>query len=99
MAAARHVELFFAGVLHLHRTPRRQGERATPDELLAFLRDRLASYKVPKAIEFRTELPLAFTGKVLRRVLAEQEPRETRSALEALAPGRMAPPGVAAGVG
>jgi long-chain acyl-CoA synthetase len=28
---------------------------------------------VPKAIEFRSELPLAFTGKVLRRVLAEEE--------------------------
>ncbi len=51
----------------------RDGEEADPDEILAFLRDRLAPYKVPKMIEFRAELPLAFTGKVLRRVLAEEE--------------------------
>ncbi len=51
----------------------REGEQADPDEILAFLRERLSSYKVPKAIEFRSELPLAFTGKVLRRVLAEEE--------------------------
>jgi long-chain acyl-CoA synthetase len=51
----------------------REGEQADPDEILAFLRERLSAYKVPKAIEFRPELPLAFTGKVLRRVLAEEE--------------------------
>jgi acyl-CoA synthetase (AMP-forming)/AMP-acid ligase II len=38
-------------------------------------RARLAPYKIPKGIEFRAELPLAFTGKVLRRVLAEEEAR------------------------
>jgi long-chain acyl-CoA synthetase len=51
----------------------RQGERADADEILAFLRERLAGYKVPKSVEFRGELPLAFTGKVLRRVLAAEE--------------------------
>ena len=51
----------------------REGVTAQADELLAFLRSRLAPYKVPKAVEFRAELPLAFTGKVLRRMLAEEE--------------------------
>jgi long-chain acyl-CoA synthetase len=51
----------------------REGEQADADELIAFLQARLASYKVPKSVEFRAELPLAFTGKVLRRVLAEEE--------------------------
>jgi long-chain acyl-CoA synthetase len=51
----------------------RDGEQADADEILTFLRERLAPYKIPKAIEFRSELPLAFTGKVLRRVLAEEE--------------------------
>ncbi|HEY6056899.1 MAG TPA: AMP-binding protein, partial [Candidatus Limnocylindrales bacterium] len=51
----------------------REGERADSDEIVAFLRERLSAYKVPKAVEFRAELPLAFTGKVLRRVLAEEE--------------------------
>lgn len=48
-------------------------EQATDEELIAFLRERLAVYKVPRAIEFRDELPMAFTGKVLRRLLAEEE--------------------------
>ena len=51
----------------------REGARAEPAELLGFLRERLAGYKVPRSVELRTELPLAFTGKVLRRVLAEEE--------------------------
>jgi len=51
----------------------REGEQAGPDEILAFLRTRLAPHKVPKEVELRAALPLAFTGKVLRRVLAEEE--------------------------
>jgi long-chain acyl-CoA synthetase len=51
----------------------RDGQRADADEILAFLRERIAPFKVPKSVEFRNELPLAFTGKVLRRVLAEEE--------------------------
>jgi long-chain acyl-CoA synthetase len=51
----------------------RRGARSTPEELLDFLRARLAGYKVPKAVELRDDLPLAFTGKVLRRLLAESE--------------------------
>jgi long-chain acyl-CoA synthetase len=51
----------------------RESERADADEILVFLRERLAGYKIPKSVEFRAELPLAFTGKVLRRVLAEEE--------------------------
>jgi long-chain acyl-CoA synthetase len=60
----------------------REGERAEPGELLAFLRERLAAYKVPRTIEFRSELPLAFTGKVLRRVLAEEERVDAAQAIE-----------------
>jgi long-chain acyl-CoA synthetase len=51
----------------------RPGAQAGAEEILDFLCANLARYKVPKAVEFRTELPLAFTGKVLRRVLAEEE--------------------------
>jgi len=54
----------------------REGERADADDILTFLRARLAPYKVPKRIEFRSDLPLAFTGKVLRRVLADECGRE-----------------------
>jgi long-chain acyl-CoA synthetase len=44
-------------------------QKVTEDELLQHCRSNLASYKVPKAIEFRTELPKGPTGKVLRRLL------------------------------
>jgi len=36
------------------------------EELIAFCRDRLADYKIPGIIEFRSELPTSATGKVLR---------------------------------
>jgi acyl-CoA synthetase (AMP-forming)/AMP-acid ligase II len=39
------------------------------DELLAFVRQRLASYKVPRQIEFRDSLPRNAAGKLLRREL------------------------------
>jgi long-chain acyl-CoA synthetase len=53
----------------------RRGESATPEEIMAFLRDRLSAYKVPGAVEFLDALPRSFIGKVLRRVLIERENR------------------------
>ncbi|HZP69979.1 MAG TPA: long-chain-fatty-acid--CoA ligase [Pseudolabrys sp.] len=48
----------------------------TASDLRAFLATRLASYKVPKQIEFRNELPKTNVGKILRRALRdESEPR------------------------
>jgi long-chain acyl-CoA synthetase len=43
--------------------------RASEEELRAFCRERLAPYKVPGAVEFRTDLPKSMVGKVLRRML------------------------------
>jgi long-chain acyl-CoA synthetase len=43
----------------------------TEAELRAFLASRLASYKMPKQIEFRDELPKTNVGKILRRALRE----------------------------
>ncbi len=51
----------------------KQGQSATPEEIKAFCRERLTAYKVPKQYEFRTELPKTMIGKVLRRVLVEEE--------------------------
>jgi len=47
----------------------RDGQTAAEHELRAFCRDRLAPYKVPSSIEFRSELPKTMVGKVLRRAL------------------------------
>ena len=51
----------------------RSGEAATADELIAFCAERLAPYKVPKQVEFRSELPKTQVGKFLRRVLVDEE--------------------------
>jgi long-chain acyl-CoA synthetase len=51
------------------------GARSTEDELRAFCRERLAPYKVPAQIVFRSDLPKTMVGKVLRRVLAEEDRR------------------------
>jgi long-chain acyl-CoA synthetase len=50
----------------------RAGQSATADDLRAFCRERLAPYKVPARVEFRTELPKTMVGKVLRRALRDQ---------------------------
>jgi len=42
------------------------------DELIAFCRDRLANFKVPRQIEFRTDLPRNASGKALKRELRGQ---------------------------
>ncbi len=47
----------------------RPGARVSEEDLRAFCRERLAPYKVPSKIEFRTELPKTMVGKVLRRAL------------------------------
>ena len=43
------------------------GETATADEIRAFCTERLAPYKVPTQVEFRSELPKTMVGKFLRR--------------------------------
>ncbi len=51
----------------------KEGESATPEEIIEFCRERLARYKVPKLVEFREELPKSLIDKILRRILAEEE--------------------------
>jgi len=50
------------------------GATATAEDLQAFCRERLAPYKVPAHVEFRSELPKTMVGKVLRRALAPRPP-------------------------
>lgn len=51
----------------------KQDQQATEDELIQFCNKNLAKYKVPKKIEFRPELPKTMVGKILRRILVEEE--------------------------
>jgi len=50
----------------------KEHETLTADELIAFLRQHLAAYKVPRQVEFRDQLPKTMVGKALRRVLREE---------------------------
>lgn len=49
----------------------KEGQTATADEIRNFCRDSLTGYKVPKFVDFRTELPKSAVGKVLRRELVK----------------------------
>ncbi len=48
------------------------GVTATEAELIAFMQDHLARYKVPKSVEFLSELPISAAGKILKRELREE---------------------------
>jgi len=51
---------------------RRPGATITVDDVLAYARERLANYKVPRYVEFRDDVPRNATGKALKRVLREE---------------------------
>ncbi len=53
------------------------GASATADELIAFMRDHLAGYKVPRAVTFLDSLPISAAGKILRRELRDQFTRQS----------------------
>ena len=50
----------------------RPGQPLTADDLMAFCRERLANYKVPRQVEFRAELPRNPAGKPLKRLLRQE---------------------------
>jgi long-chain acyl-CoA synthetase len=54
------------------------GETATQEELMAFCKENMAGYKRPRAIEFRDEVPVSNVGKILRRVLRDEEVKKQK---------------------
>jgi len=50
----------------------KSGETLTEQEIIAYCKEKLAPYKTPKLIEFRASLPKSNIGKVLKRVLLEE---------------------------
>jgi acyl-CoA synthetase (AMP-forming)/AMP-acid ligase II len=52
--------------------PGQQGSQELAEELRAFARTQLAGFKVPRAIDFRAELPRLPTGKLAKHVLREE---------------------------
>lgn len=51
----------------------KEGESMTEKDVIAFCKEKLVAYKVPKLVEFRDSLPQSAVGKVLRKVLREEE--------------------------
>ncbi len=51
----------------------RSEQSCTAEEIQVFCREKLTAYKVPKYVEFRDALPKTMVGKVLRRVLQEED--------------------------
>ena len=45
----------------------------TEEEVIEYCKANLARYKVPTLVEFRKELPKTMVGKILRRMLVEEE--------------------------
>jgi long-chain acyl-CoA synthetase len=56
------------------------GQTATAEELIAHCRGQLTGYKVPHAVEFRSELPKSLIGKILRRQLADEDRSKPQAA-------------------
>lgn len=51
----------------------KEGESVTEAEVIDFCKEKMAAYKAPKLVEFRSELPKSAVGKILRKVLREEE--------------------------
>jgi long-chain acyl-CoA synthetase len=56
----------------------KDGVKANSDEFIERARTKMAGYKRPKEVEFRDSLPLSQVGKVVHRVLREEELEKRR---------------------
>jgi long-chain acyl-CoA synthetase len=57
----------------------KEGETATEEEIIRFCREQLSKFKVPKEVEFRSQLPKTLVGKVLRRILRDEEMKKQKA--------------------
>lgn len=54
--------------------------KVTEKEIIDWCKDNMAAYKRPHVIEFRNELPKSAAGKVLRRILVDEEMKKSQKA-------------------
>mgnify|MGYP001283837997 CR=1 FL=1 len=73
LAAAIGIPDPYAGEVVKAFVQLKPGQTADEKEILEFCRDKMAGYKRPRSIEIRESLPVSVVGKVLRRVLKEEE--------------------------
>jgi long-chain acyl-CoA synthetase len=55
---------------------RRTGQAVTAQDIRQWCKERMAPFKVPARVVFKTELPKSMIGKILRRFLTEDEPTQ-----------------------
>ena len=55
----------------------------TEEEVIAYCRENMTAYKVPKKVEFREDLPKTNVGKILRRELRDEEMKKIEAAVSA----------------
>lgn len=55
------------------------GETLTEEEVISFCKEKLAAFKSPKIVEFRDELPKSAVGKILRKMLRDEEAKKKKS--------------------
>jgi long-chain acyl-CoA synthetase len=58
----------------------KEGMAVSADEIMALVNGKVASYKAIREVEFRKELPISSAGKVLRRLLYEEEKTKAHNA-------------------
>lgn len=52
---------------------KKEGAKATEDEIRAWAKENMAAYKYPREIEFRDALPMSATGKILKKELRQNQ--------------------------
>jgi long-chain acyl-CoA synthetase len=66
----------------------RRGQEVSGEEIVKWSRTELTGYRVPKQVEIRDSLPETLVGKVLRRVLVEEERKKAQSGGQKAMPAR-----------
>ena len=56
----------------------KEGEKVTEEEISRFCREKMASYKIPRVVEFVDQIPRSASGKTLRRILREKQVESNR---------------------
>ena len=56
----------------------REGETATPEQLLSFLTQQVSKIEMPKAVEIREQLPKTLVGKLSKKELVDEERKKTK---------------------
>ena len=52
---------------------RKPGATVAREELVAHCREHLAAYKIPRAVQFVSEVPITASGKIMRRLLQDYD--------------------------